>query len=158
MISSLLAGFSRLSVRPTMSSSPACSLLTTRASTSRIGIGMGQVRHAAQLAPRRTKYKKAHKGRVPIPFGGSLKGTTLTMGEYGIRVLEGVRLSAKQLHSAQTALKRKLRVIKGSQVFMRVFPDIPVCVKGNETRMGKGKGTFEYWACRYVCHISSHML
>jgi ribosomal protein L16 len=70
------------------------------------------------------------------------------MGEYGIRVLTGARLSAKQLSSAQTALKRKLRVIKGSQVFMRVFPDIPVCVKGNETRMGKGKGTFEYWACR----------
>lgn len=148
MISSLLASFSRLSVRPTTASSSACLPVSARASTSRIGTAVGQIRHAAQLAPKRTKYKKAHKGRVPIPFGGSLKGTTLTMGEYGIRVLAGVRLSAKQLHSAQTALKRKLRVIKGSQVFMRVFPDIPVCVKGNETRMGKGKGTFEYWACR----------
>lgn len=143
MISSLLSSFSRLSVRSTTLpfnySSSASSPLINR---------LGHVRNAAQLAPRRTKYRKAHKGRVPIPSGGSLKGTTLTMGEYGIRVLTGVRLSAKQLQSAQTALKRKLRAVKGSQVFMRVFPDIPVCVKGNETRMGKGKGSFEFWACR----------
>lgn len=142
MLASLLSSFSRLSVRsapvPSTNSIPS-SLLTTR---------LGHVRTAAQLAPRRTKYRKSHKGRVPIPSGGSLKGTTLTMGEYGIRLLTGARLSAKQLQSAQTALKRKLKAVKGSQVFMRVFPDIPVCVKGNETRMGKGKGSFEFWACR----------
>jgi ribosomal protein L16 len=85
---------------------------------------------------------------VPIPIGGSLKGTTLAEGAYGLRLLAPARLSAKQLTSAETALKRKLKIIKGAQVFMRVFPDIPVCVKGNETRMGKGKGTFEFWACR----------
>ncbi|PWN96346.1 ribosomal protein L16 [Tilletiopsis washingtonensis] len=106
------------------------------------------VRCASNLAPRRTKYRKAHKGRVPIPIGGSLKGTTLAEGAYGLRLLAPARLSAKQLTSAETALKRKLKIIKGAQVFMRVFPDIPVCVKGNETRMGKGKGTFEFWACR----------
>lgn len=107
-----------------------------------------QVRFKGQLAPRRTKYRKAHKGRVPIATGGSIKGTTLAHGTYGIRLLAPARLSAKQLSSAETALKRKLKVIKGAQVFLRVFPDIPVCVKGNETRMGKGKGSFEFWATR----------
>ncbi|KAK0552627.1 39S ribosomal protein L16, mitochondrial [Tilletia horrida] len=107
-----------------------------------------QVRHKGNLAPRRVKYRKAHKGRVPVKTGGSIKGTTVQLGLYGIRVLEPARLTAKQLSSAETALKRRLKVIKGAQVFMRVFPDVPVCVKGNETRMGKGKGAFEFWACR----------
>ncbi|PWN51528.1 hypothetical protein IE53DRAFT_386085 [Violaceomyces palustris] len=108
----------------------------------------GSTRNKSQLAPRRTKYRKAHKGRLPFPTGGSLKGTTIQEGVYGIRLLAPARLTAKQLNAAEVALKRKLKVIKGAQIFMRVFPDIPVCVKGNETRMGKGKGTFEYWACR----------
>lgn len=80
--------------------------------------------------------------------GGSVKGTTLQYGGFGIRLLEQVRLTAAQLKSAQAALKRKIKPVKGAEVHLRVFPDIPVCVKGNETRMGKGKGTFEYWACR----------
>lgn len=105
-------------------------------------------RHASQLAPRRTKYRKAHKGSVPLHTGGSLKGTTLSQGEFGIRLLQPARLSAKQLQSAEAALKRKLKVIKGSQVYLRVFPDIAVCAKGNETRMGKGKGSFQFWATR----------
>jgi len=109
-----------------------------------------QVRQRSELAPRKVKYRKAHKVRVKLPTGGSTKGTTLQFGDYGIRIVgeEGGRLTAKQLKSADTALKRKLKVVKGSNVWMRVFPDIPVCVKGNETRMGKGKGSFEYWACR----------
>lgn len=109
-----------------------------------------QVRFASNLGPRRTKYRKSHKGRVSFPIGGSVKGTTVTQGMYGIRTLEPCRITATQLTAAETALKRKLKVVRGSQVFMRVFPDVPVCVKGNETRMGKGKGSFEYWACRYV--------
>ena len=58
-----------------------------------------------------------------MPTGGSLKGTTLNEGEYGLRLLAPARLSAKQLQSAETALKRKLKVVKGAQVFLRVFPD-----------------------------------
>lgn len=112
-----------------------------------------QVRWASNLGPRRVKYRKAQKGRVHFRTGGSIKGTTVTEGEYGLRALEPTRLSATQLTAAETALKRKLKVVRGSQVFMRVFPDIPVCVKGNETRMGKGKGSFEYWACRYVSYV-----
>lgn len=109
---------------------------------------IGGVRHKGNLAPRRTKYRKAHKITIPFNTGGSTKGTTVQEGAYGIRLLAPARLSAKQLVAAETALKRKLKVVKGAQVFLRVFPDIPVCIKGNETRMGKGKGTFEYWACR----------
>ncbi|GAA5896303.1 hypothetical protein JCM6882_000977 [Rhodosporidiobolus microsporus] len=106
-----------------------------------------QVRNKS-LVPRRTKYRKAHKGRTPIASGGSTKGTTLEWGDYGLRVNEAVRLSAKHLEVAEAALKRGLKPIRGSKVYLRIFPDIPVCIKGNETRMGKGKGTFEFWACR----------
>ena len=121
-----------------------------------------------QLAPRSVKFLKRHKGVLPIPVGGSTKGTTLSYGEWGIRVKgNGMRITAKQLKSADEALRRKLKPIKGAKVYMRVFPDIPVCIKvrslvvvelacinatfsiqGNETRMGKGKGSFEFWATR----------
>ena len=117
----------------------------------------GQIRCASNLGPRRTKYRKAQKGRVPFPTGGSVKGTTVTQGVYGLRALDPSRIPATQLTAAETALKRKLIVVRGSQVFMRVFPDIPFCVKGNETRMGKGKGSFEYWACRYVNCFVDHL-
>ncbi|KXN82255.1 54S ribosomal protein L16, mitochondrial [Leucoagaricus sp. SymC.cos] len=102
-----------------------------------------------QLAPKSVKYVKRFKGRIPIPTGGSTKGTTLAYGDWGIRIKgNGARLTAKQLMTVEEVIKKKLKVIKGAKVYLRVFPDIPVCVKGNETRMGKGKGTFEYWATR----------
>jgi len=107
------------------------------------------VRFRHQLAPRRVTFVKRHKGVIPIPTGGSVKGTTLAYGEWGIRIKgDGVRLTAKQLTTVEEVIKRKIKPIKGAKVFLRVFPDIPVCIKGNETRMGKGKGTFEYWATR----------
>ncbi|EED78636.1 candidate mitochondrial ribosomal protein L16 [Postia placenta Mad-698-R] len=109
-------------------------------------------RFRSQLAPKRVKYLRRHKGVVPIPTGGSIKGTTLAFGDWGIRIKEnGKRLTAKQLTAAEEVIKRKIKPIKGAKVFMRVFPDIPVCIKasnGNETRMGKGKGAFEFWATR----------
>ncbi|KAF8067887.1 mitochondrial 54S ribosomal protein YmL47 [Lyophyllum atratum] len=106
-------------------------------------------RARSQLAPRQVQHIKRHKGRIPIPTGGSTKGTTLAYGEWGIRIKgNGARLSAKQLTTAEEVIKKKIKVIKGCKVYLRVFPDIPVCIKGNETRMGKGKGTFEYWATR----------
>ncbi|KAF8157045.1 mitochondrial 54S ribosomal protein YmL47 [Crassisporium funariophilum] len=106
-------------------------------------------RGRAQLAPKQVKNIKRHKGRIPIPTGGSTKGTTLAYGEWGIRIKgNGARLSAKQLTTAQEVIMKKLKILKGSKVYLRVFPDIPVCIKGNETRMGKGKGTFEFWATR----------
>jgi ribosomal protein L16 len=89
-----------------------------------------QIRHATKFAPTYVRHARVHKGRAPVPIGGSLKGTTLSFGEYGIRVKgEGLRISAKQLMAAEAALKRKLKVVKGAKLWMRVFPDFPVCVK-----------------------------
>lgn len=87
-------------------------------------------RARSQLAPRQVKHIKRHKGRVPIPTGGSTKGTTLAYGDYGIRIKgNGQRLTAKQLSTAEEVIKRKARVLKGLKVHLRVFPDIPVCIK-----------------------------
>lgn len=87
-------------------------------------------RSRSQLAPRQVQHIKRHKGRIPIPTGGSVKGTTLAYGEWGIRIKgNGVRLSAKQLTTAEEVIKRKIKVVKGSKVYLRVFPDIPVCIK-----------------------------
>ncbi|CAG8546944.1 4351_t:CDS:1 [Funneliformis mosseae] len=127
--------------------------VTTNATTNKLILPLTssfflQRRHRAEFAPRHTKYKKAHKGRVPVRIGGSTKGNTIAFGSFGLRVKDGVRLSSAQLTAAHTAIKRKIKIIKGSQVWMRVFPDIPVTSKGNETRMGKGKGNFDYHACR----------
>lgn len=163
MLSSLTTSFSRLGLGRSASAAGPSSITSASrslhlASSTRptrptlpqspLPSQLGTVRHKGNLAPRRTKYRKAHKITIPFNTGGSTRGTTLQEGPYGIRLLAPCRLSAKQLVSAETALKRKLKVVKGAQVFLRVFPDIPVCIKGNETRMGKGKGTFEYWACR----------
>ncbi|KAG9043746.1 mitochondrial ribosomal large subunit component [Tulasnella sp. UAMH 9824] len=134
---SLLSAFRQLSLAPRPASLLIRPLLSHQ-----------QTRFATKFAPTFVRHPRVHKGRAPVPTGGSIKGTTLNFGEYGIRIKsEGMRISAKQLQAAETALKRKLKPLKGSKVWMRVFPDMPVCVKGNETRMGKGKGSFEYWAC-----------
>lgn len=87
-------------------------------------------RSRTTLAPKKVKNIKRHKGRVPIPTGGSTKGTTLAYGEWGIRICgNGMRLSAKQLLAAEEVIKKKLKVLKGSKSYLRVFPDIPVCIK-----------------------------
>ena len=87
-------------------------------------------RGRGQLAPKQVKHAKRHKGRVPIPIGGSTKGTTLAYGDWGIRIKgNGVRLSATQLSAAQEVIIKKLKILKGSKVYLRVFPDIPVCIK-----------------------------
>ncbi|GAA5854076.1 hypothetical protein JCM8547_008216 [Rhodosporidiobolus lusitaniae] len=140
---SLLSSFSRLSLSSSSRPSPALVSPNSVFQPSQLL----QVRNKS-LVPRRTKYRKAHKGRISIASGGSTKGTMLEWGDYGLRVNEPVRLSAKHLEVAEAALKRGLKPVRGSKVYLRVFPDIPVCIKGNETRMGKGKGTFEFWACR----------
>lgn len=92
--------------------------------------GPSFVRFRHQLAPRRVTFVKRHKGVIPIPTGGSVKGTTLAYGEWGIRIKgDGVRLTAKQLTTVEEVIKRKIKPIKGAKVFLRVFPDIPVCIK-----------------------------
>ena len=87
-------------------------------------------RASSQLAPRNVKFLKRHKGILPIPIGGSIKGTTLAFGQWGIRIKgNGARLSAKQLQTVEETIKRKIKPIKGARVWLRVFPDIPVCIK-----------------------------
>ncbi|KAJ1941705.1 39S ribosomal protein L16, mitochondrial, partial [Linderina pennispora] len=107
-----------------------------------------QIRNYQNLQPRRRKYKKAQKGRVPVRTGGSTKGNYMAFGEYGLRVKSGLRLPAKTITACYATIRRKLKPIKGLKVWLRVFPDIPVTTKGTEVRMGKGKGAFDYWACR----------
>ena len=104
--SALVSSFSRLAVS-SVSSAPSASSASGRV----------QVRHKS-LVPRRTKYRKAQKGRTPLALGGSLKGTTLEWGDYGLRVNEAVRLSAKHLEVAEAALKRGLKPIRGSKVYV----------------------------------------
>jgi Ribosomal protein L16p/L10e len=88
------------------------------------------VRFRGQLAPKKTQFIKRHRGVIPIPTGGSIKGTTLAFGDYGLRIKgNGVRLTAKQLHTAEEVIRRIIKTVKGSRVWVRVFPDIPVCVK-----------------------------
>ncbi|KAI8592380.1 ribosomal protein L10e/L16 [Geranomyces variabilis] len=106
-----------------------------------------QHRHAvANFRPKKLKHKKAHKGFWPTHTGGSLRGTTVYYGDYGLQALEGGRLSDKQLDSARVAIRRVLKQEKGSRFFLRCFPDRPVTSKGAETRMGKGKGAVDYFA------------
>ena len=94
-------------------------------------------RGRGQLAPKKVKHLRRHKGRVPIPIGGSTRGTTLAFGEWGIRIKgNGARLSAKQLTTVEEVIKKKLKVLKGAKVYLRVFPDIPVCIKVRSYQLG----------------------
>ena len=88
------------------------------------------VRLRHQLAPRKVTFVTRHKGVIPIPTGGSTKGTTLAYGDWGLRIKgAGVRLTAKQLTTAEEVIKRKIKPIKGARVYLRIFPHIPVCIK-----------------------------
>ncbi|CAN6674339.1 large ribosomal subunit protein uL16m [Trichomonascus vanleenenianus] len=107
-----------------------------------------QTRLKHEYNPRFRRVRKDHKGRVPVRTGGSIKGSTLEFGIYGMRLKSaGVRLAAIQLKEADISIMRALRPIKG-KLIRRLHTNIAVCTKGNETRMGKGKGPFDYWACR----------
>lgn len=101
-----------------------------------------------EYAPRFVRVSKKHKGRVPVRTGGSIKGSTLQFGQFGLRLkTNGVRLAAIQLKEADNMLMRVMRA-NGCKLIRRLQTNIAVCVKGNETRMGKGKGPFDHWAVR----------
>jgi large subunit ribosomal protein L16 len=95
------------------------------------------------LQPNRTKFRKAHKGRI---HGVATSGTDLAFGQYGLKALEPDRLSARQIEAARRAVTRHMK--RSGRVWIRVFPDVPVSKKPIEVRMGKGKGTPEFWVCR----------
>ncbi|MDC0985735.1 MAG: 50S ribosomal protein L16 [Alphaproteobacteria bacterium] len=95
------------------------------------------------LQPKRTKFRKQHKGRV---HGMAKGGTTLNFGAYGLKAVTTGRITARQIEAARRAITRHMR--RAGKVWIRVFPDVPVSGKPAEVRMGKGKGAPEYWMCR----------
>jgi len=95
------------------------------------------------LAPKRSKYRKAHKGRV---HGLAKGGTTLNFGAYGLKASDPGRITARQIEAARRAITRHIR--RAGRVWIRVFPDVPVSHKPAEVRMGSGKGSPEFWICR----------
>ncbi|UYN93659.1 MAG: 50S ribosomal protein L16 [Enhydrobacter sp.] len=95
------------------------------------------------LQPKRTKYRKAFKGRIS---GAAKGGFNLDFGSYGLKALEPERLTARQIEAARRAITRHMK--RAGRVWIRVFPDVPVSKKPAEVRMGSGKGAPEFWVCR----------
>ena len=95
------------------------------------------------LSPKRTKYRKAHKGRI---HGNAKGGTDLLFGSYGLKALEPERVTARQIEAVRRTVQRYIK--RSGRLWIRIFPDVPVSSKPAEVRMGKGKGTPEFWVCR----------
>ena len=95
------------------------------------------------LSPKRTKYRKAHKGRV---HGLAKGGTELNFGSYGLKATTTGRITARQIEAARRAITRRMK--RAGRVWIRIFPDVPVSTKPTEVRMGKGKGSPKYWMAR----------
>lgn len=95
------------------------------------------------LQPKRTKFRKQHKGRI---HGVASSGTLLTFGSFGIKALEPERITARQIEAARRAITRHMK--RAGRVWIRIFPDVPVSKKPTEVRMGKGKGAPEYWVAK----------
>jgi large subunit ribosomal protein L16 len=95
------------------------------------------------LSPKRTKFRKAHKGRI---HGLAKGGTKLNFGAHGLKAMEPMRVTARQIEAARRAITRHMK--RTGRVWVLVFPDVPVSTKPAEVRMGSGKGTPEYWVCR----------
>src|SRR5947208_15246152 len=95
------------------------------------------------LSPKRTKYRKAHKGRI---HGNAKGATSLDFGSFGLKALEPERVTARQIEAARRAITRSMR--RAGRVWIRIFPDVPVSTKPAEVPMGSGKGSPEFWVCR----------
>jgi len=95
------------------------------------------------LQPKRTKFRKAHKGRI---HGVAKGGTELAFGQFALKATEPERVTARQIEAARRAITREMK--RQGRVWIRIFPDLPVTKKPTEVRMGKGKGSVELWAAR----------
>ena len=95
------------------------------------------------LQPKRSKFRKMHKGRIR---GQAKGGTDLTFGTYGLKTIEPERITARQIEAARRAMTRHMK--RQGRVWIRVFPDTPVTSKPTEVRMGKGKGSVDFWAAK----------
>ena len=95
------------------------------------------------LQPKRTKYRKRQKGRI---HGMAKGGATLNFGSYGLKAAAPARITARQIEAARRAITRRMR--RAGKVWIRIFPDVPVSTKPAEVRMGKGKGSTEFWVAK----------
>jgi large subunit ribosomal protein L16 len=95
------------------------------------------------LAPKKTKYRKAFKGRI---HGITYRGATLNFGSYGLKALEPERITARQIEAARRAISRAMK--RSGKLWVRIFPDVPVSRKPADVRMGSGKGSPEFWVAR----------
>jgi large subunit ribosomal protein L16 len=95
------------------------------------------------LQPKRTKFRKAFKGRI---HGNAKGGTELNFGAFGLKAMEPERITARQIEAARRAITRHIK--RQGRLWIRIFPDVPVSSKPAEVRMGKGKGSVEFWAAR----------
>ena len=95
------------------------------------------------LQPKRTKYRKCHKGRI---HGMAKGGTDLNFGSFGLKAVQPERITSRQIEAARRAITRQMK--RQGRVWIRIFPDVPVSKKPTEVRMGKGKGSVEYWAAK----------
>ena len=95
------------------------------------------------LQPKRTKFRKCHKGRIK---GNAKGGTQLNFGSFGLKALQPERVTARQIEAARRAMTRQMK--RAGRVWIRIFPDVPVTKKPTEVRMGKGKGSVEFWAAK----------
>ena len=95
------------------------------------------------LSPKRLKFRKQHKGRI---HGLAKGGSELSFGSYGLKALTPERITARQIEAARRAITREMKRL--GQLWIRIFPDVPVTDKPAEVRMGKGKGSVEFWVAR----------
>jgi large subunit ribosomal protein L16 len=95
------------------------------------------------LQPKRTKFRKAHKGRI---HGNAKGGTDLNFGSIGLKALQPERITSRQIEAARRTMTRHIK--RQGKVYIRIFPDTPVSKKPLEVRQGKGKGSVEYWAAK----------
>lgn len=95
------------------------------------------------LSPKRVKFRKQHKGRI---HGNAKGGTELSFGSFGLKALSPDRITARQIEAARRAITRQMK--RAGRLWIRIFPDVPVSDKPAEVRMGKGKGSIEYWCAR----------
>jgi len=95
------------------------------------------------MSPKKTKYRKQHKGRIK---GAAKGGSTLNFGQFGLKAMQPERITARQIEAARRAISRHVKRV--GRMWIRIFPDVPVTRKPAEVRMGSGKGSVEFWAAR----------
>jgi large subunit ribosomal protein L16 len=95
------------------------------------------------MQPKRTKFRKQHKGRI---HGDAKGGSDLNFGQFGLKALEPERVTARQIEASRRAISRHVK--RAGRLWIRIFPDVPVTSKPAEVRMGKGKGSVDRWVCR----------